>query len=60
MERDGQLVYTRNDSYGIPERMDLKKGTVIGHRDGFGFCPVRRGWSGSISAVSSDANGYAR
>ncbi|WP_205597729.1 ribonuclease R [Paraferrimonas sp. SM1919] len=37
MERDGQLVYTRNHSYGLPERMDLIKGTIIGHRDGFGF-----------------------
>lgn len=37
MERDGQLVYTRGDSYGLPERMDLKRGKVIGHRDGFGF-----------------------
>lgn len=43
MERDGQLVYTRNDSYGIPERMDLKKGTVIGHRDGFGFVQLDEG-----------------
>ncbi|RTE87670.1 MULTISPECIES: ribonuclease R [Gammaproteobacteria] len=37
MERDGQLVYTKGESYGLPERMDLKKGRVIGHRDGFGF-----------------------
>ncbi|WP_350431771.1 ribonuclease R [Shewanella sp. H8] len=37
MERDGQLVFTRGQSYGLPERMDLLSGTVIGHRDGFGF-----------------------
>lgn len=37
MERDGQLVFTRNQCYGLPERMDLHKGRVIGHRDGFGF-----------------------
>ncbi|WP_194757247.1 ribonuclease R [Aliidiomarina indica] len=43
MERDGQLVYTRNDSYGLPERMDLKKGVVIGHRDGFGFVQLDEG-----------------
>lgn len=43
MERDGQLVYTRNDSYGLPERMDLKKGEVIGHRDGFGFVRLDEG-----------------
>ncbi|WP_417345226.1 ribonuclease R [Ferrimonas sp.] len=37
MERDGQLVYTRKGRYGIPEKMDLLTGTVLGHRDGFGF-----------------------
>ncbi|SHH96407.1 ribonuclease R [Ferrimonas marina] len=37
MERDGQVVYTRKGRYGLPERMDLLTGTVIGHRDGFGF-----------------------
>ncbi len=37
MERDGQLVYTRKGRYGLPERMDLLTGTVLGHRDGFGF-----------------------
>jgi len=43
MERDGQLVFTRNESYGLPERMDLKKGRVIGHRDGFGFVQLEQG-----------------
>ncbi|MGL4473454.1 MAG: ribonuclease R [Shewanella sp.] len=37
MERDGQLVFTRGQCYGLPERMDLLTGTVLGHRDGFGF-----------------------
>lgn len=40
MERDGQLVFTRRQCYALPERMDLVKGTVIGHRDGFGFLRV--------------------
>ncbi|WP_064606444.1 ribonuclease R [Photobacterium sp. J15] len=37
MERDGQLIYTRRQCYALPERLDLIKGHVIGHRDGFGF-----------------------
>ncbi|MBM7071176.1 ribonuclease R [Shewanella sp. 202IG2-18] len=37
MERDGQLVFTRGKSYGLPERMDLLSGTVLGHKDGFGW-----------------------
>jgi ribonuclease R len=43
MERDGQLVYTKHNAYGLPERMDLKKGRVIGHRDGFGFVQLTEG-----------------
>ncbi|ABX47915.1 ribonuclease R [Shewanella baltica OS625] len=37
MERDGELVFTRGQSYGLPEKMDLIPGTVLGHREGFGF-----------------------
>ncbi|MFT6984656.1 MAG: ribonuclease R [Psychromonas sp.] len=37
MERDGQLVWCRNATYALPEKLDLKKGKVIGHKDGFGF-----------------------
>ncbi|MDC9620922.1 ribonuclease R [Xenorhabdus sp. XENO-7] len=37
MERDGQLIFTRRQCYALPERLDLLKGTVIGHRDGYGF-----------------------
>lgn len=40
MERDGQLVFTRRQCYALPERLDLVKGTVIGHRDGYGFLRV--------------------
>ena len=31
MERDGQLIFTRRQCYALPERLDLIKGTVIGH-----------------------------
>ncbi|MFB2734263.1 ribonuclease R [Shewanella mangrovisoli] len=37
MERDGELVFTRGQSYGLPEKMDLISGTVLGHREGYGF-----------------------
>ena len=37
MERDGQLLANRRGAYGVLEKMDLIKGTLIGHRDGFGF-----------------------
>ncbi|WP_301099591.1 ribonuclease R, partial [Otariodibacter sp.] len=40
MENDGQLVFTKRRRYALPEKMDLLKGSVIGHRDGFGFLQV--------------------
>lgn len=42
MERDGQLVFTRKQCYVLPERVDLVRGKVIGHRDGYGFLRVER------------------
>ncbi len=43
MERDGQLIYTKANAYGLPDRMNLIKGRIIGHRDGFGFCKPEEG-----------------
>lgn len=37
MERDGQLVCNRRGRYGVPDKMDLVSGRVVGHADGFGF-----------------------
>ncbi|QIM67940.1 ribonuclease R [Basfia succiniciproducens] len=40
MENDGQLVFTKRKCYVLPEKLDLLRGTVIGHRDGYGFLQV--------------------
>ncbi|HHF3737297.1 TPA: ribonuclease R [Haemophilus influenzae] len=40
MENDGQLVFAKRKRYALPEKLDLFKGTVIGHREGFGFLQV--------------------
>ncbi len=37
MERDGQLIYTRRGAYAPVDKLDLIRGRVSGHRDGFGF-----------------------
>jgi ribonuclease R len=37
MMRDGQLVQNRRGEYCLVKRLPLVAGTVIGHRDGFGF-----------------------
>ncbi|WP_428772654.1 ribonuclease R [Vibrio sp.] len=37
MERDGQLVFTRRQCYALPEKLEMVKGHVIGHKDGHGW-----------------------
>ena len=37
MERDGQVLRDRRGRYGLVGKMDLVRGRVQGHRDGFGF-----------------------
>lgn len=40
MERDGQLIFNRRYGYTLPQGIELLQGTIIGHRDGFGFLRV--------------------
>ena len=37
MERDGQLLVNRRGAYGLVDKLDLIRGRVQGHRDGYGF-----------------------
>ena len=37
MSRDGQLLSNRKSGYGVLNKMDLIRGRVQGHKDGFGF-----------------------
>lgn len=37
MERDGQLMSNRKGDYGRVDKMDLVRGRIQGHRDGYGF-----------------------
>ncbi|MBM7870483.1 ribonuclease R [Clostridium pascui] len=37
MEKDGLVVRTRTEHYGVPERMGLIVGKLQGHQKGFGF-----------------------
>ena len=37
MVRDGQLVQNRRRAFGLPAKMDLVKGRISAHRDGYGF-----------------------
>ncbi len=46
MEREGQLVQNRRGDLLIPERVDLIRGRVEGHADGFGFLVRDAGQAG--------------
>ncbi len=37
LEQQGEIVRTRSDRYGVPERMNLIKGRLQAHAKGFGF-----------------------
>lgn len=37
MEQEGQVIRTRTERYGIPERMNLIRGRLQAHAKGFGF-----------------------
>ncbi len=37
MERDGQVIFNRRGGYALVSKMQLVRGRVIGHADGFGF-----------------------
>ncbi len=37
MVRDGQIHCDRKRAYGVINKLDLVKGTILGHKEGFGF-----------------------
>src|SRR5690606_41976516 len=37
MTRDGQIISNRRDAYVRPDKIDVIRGRVQGHRDGYGF-----------------------
>ncbi len=43
MERDGQLIFNRRGGYCLVDKLDMVRGRVIGHPDGFGFLVPEEG-----------------
>jgi ribonuclease R len=43
MVRDGQLLQNRRGAFGLIEKMELIKGYIVGHKDGFGFVVAEDG-----------------
>ncbi len=43
MVRDGQIHCDRKRAYGVINKLDLTKGIILGHKDGFGFFSPEQG-----------------
>ncbi len=43
MERDGQIIRNRKEGYAPVDKVDLLKGKIIAHPDGYGFMALEQG-----------------
>ncbi len=55
LEEEGELVRTRSNRYGLPDRMNLIRGTVIMHPKGFAFVRTEEGFD-DIYVSGADMN----
>ncbi|WP_127836291.1 ribonuclease R [Clostridium prolinivorans] len=53
MEKDGEILKTRTDHYGLPERMGLVVGKLQGHQKGYGFVIPENNESDVFIPISS-------
>lgn len=56
MESQGLIVRTRSNRYGVPEKMNLVKGTVQGHAKGFAFIIPEEEGMDDVYVAQSDLN----
>ncbi|WP_028777966.1 ribonuclease R [Shimazuella kribbensis] len=57
LESNGQVIKTKNERYGTPDRMNLIKGKVQGNAKGFAFVIADKSDLKDIYIHSSDMNG---
>lgn len=57
MERTGEVIRTRWDRYGVPERMNLIVGRLQGHAKGFGFVIPDQPDTEDLYINAADTNG---
>lgn len=57
LEEAGELVRTRSNRYGIPERMNLIKGTIQGNAKGFAFLLPEEPEHPDVFIAEKDLNG---
>ncbi|MCF6093624.1 ribonuclease R [Microaerobacter geothermalis] len=57
LEQNGEIVRTRTNRYGVPERMNLLKGQLQGHSKGFGFVIPDEPGLDDVYIHANDMNG---
>lgn len=57
MEAEGKIVCTRSKRYGVPERLNLVRGTLQGHPKGFGFVVPDTPGKPDVFVHPNDLNG---
>lgn len=57
LEEEGEVVRTRTNRYGVPERMNLVRGRLQGHAKGFGFVIPEKSGGTDVYIHASDMNG---
>lgn len=57
LEESGEIVRTRTNRYGLPERMNLVKGRIQGHARGFAFLIPDRPGEPDVYIAEKDLNG---
>ncbi|MDQ0338421.1 ribonuclease R [Caldalkalibacillus uzonensis] len=57
LEEEGEIVRTRTNRYGVPERMNLIKGRIQGHGRGFAFLIPERPEDPDVYIAEKDLNG---
>src|SRR3984893_13398242 len=57
LEQSGTVVRTRNERYGVPERMNLIRGKLQAHAKGFGFMLPEDKTQPDVYIHANDLNG---
>ncbi|MDW0111009.1 ribonuclease R [Sporosarcina aquimarina] len=57
LEQKGQIIRSRTNRYGVPERMNLVRGKFIGHAKGFGFVTPETEGMDDIFIPPNEVNG---
>ncbi|MGD9679419.1 MAG: ribonuclease R, partial [Vulcanibacillus sp.] len=57
LEESGEVIRTRANNYGIPEKMNLVRGKLQGHPKGFGFVIPEESGESDVYIQANDING---